>query len=501
MPILKRVVFVFLLLFPFALLAQDTTKIWLEAARFWKFDKDINPEYQRIIGDVVLRHDSIILYCDSAFLNNTKNNVVAFGNVHVKISDTLNIYGDSLKYNGNTKIGRIKGNVRLVDNETILTTDTLVFDRNTQIAQYDNWGKIVEGKNVLVSKHGYYYTNRKEFFYKEKVILMNPDNVMHSDTLMYNTLTHVAYFFGPSNIKGKEDSIYCENGWYNTAKNIARFRKKGQIYHQEQIVNGDSIYYERESGYGQIFKNANIIDTANKIILSGDYGELHRKRGSAFMTERAVAKLIDKKDTLFLHSDSIHAAFDTTQAVKKIRCFYKVKFFRRDLQGLCDSLTWQSLDSTLTLFSNPVLWSEKNQLTADTIFLRMKNNRADSMILRNAAFIISKDDSAKFNQIKGRDMVGYFINNELYKIRVIGNAETIYYAREDDRTLIGINKALSSNMLIFLDKNQLKSITYMGQPSAVLYPEKEMNVNDRLLKDFKWIEEKRPLTKDDIFVW
>ena len=172
-----------------------------------------------------------------------------------------------------------------------------------------------------------------------------------------------------------------------------------------------------------------------------------------------------------------------------------------DMQGMCDSLTWHSKDSSMTLYRNPVLWSYTNQLTADTIILRVKNNQADSMIMRNSAFIISRDDSNKYNQVKGRDMIGYFLNNELYKIRVIGNAETIYFAREDDRTMIGVNKAVSSNMLIFLEKNQLKSITYIEQPSATLYPEKEVSVHDLFLRDFKWLIAKRPLTKNDIFTW
>ena len=481
--------------------SQDTTKIWLEDARFWKFDKDINPDYQRIIGDVILRHDSIYLYCDSAFLNNVKNNVVAYGNVHVKVSDTLNIFGDSLYYNGNTKIARIKSNVKLIDNETILTTDTLVYNRNTQIAQYDYWGKIVNGRNVLVSKHGYYFTAKKEFFYKDKVILMNPDNVMRSDTLMFNTVTEVAYFLGPTNIKGKEDSIYCENGWYDTEKNIARFQKNGKVFHEDQVLSGDSMYYERETGFGQVFNNATLVDTVNKIVITGNYGEIQRKKGFAFMTDRAVAKFIDKKDTLFMHSDTIRATFDTNQHVKNIFCFHKVKFYRFDLQGMSDSLTWHSSDSSLTLFNNPVLWSYKNQLSADTIIIRMRNNQADSMIMRNSAFIISKDDSNKFNQVKGRDMIGYFINNDLYKIRVIGNAETIYFAREDDRTLIGINKAMASNMLIFLEENQLKTITYIERPTATLYPEKQISNYDLFLRDFKWVIERRPLSKNDIFTW
>ena len=250
-----------------------------------------------------------------------------------------------------------------------------------------------------------------------------------------------------------------------------------------------------------MFHNANLIDTLNKVIVAGEYGEMQRRKGFAFMTDRAVAKFIEKKDTLFMHSDTIRATFDTNQHVRNIYCFYKVKFFRMDMQGMCDSLTWHSKDSSMTLYKNPVLWSYTNQLTADTIILRMKNNQADSMIMRNSAFIISRDDTNKFNQVKGRDMIGYFLNNELYKIRVIGNAETIYFAREDDRTMIGVNKAVSSNMLIFLEKNQLKSITYIEQPSATLYPEKEVSVHDLFLRDFKWLIAKRPLSKNDIFTW
>lgn len=219
------------------------------------------------------------------------------------------------------------------------------------------------------------------------------------------------------------------------------------------------------------------------------------------MTSKAVASLIEKKDTLFIHSDTIRANFDTNRQVKTIFCYHKSKFFRTDIQGMSDSLTWHSSDSSMTMYIHPVIWSGKNQLTADTITLTMRNNQVDSMFMRNSAFIISRDDSGKFNQVKGREMTGFFINNDLYKIKVTGNAETVYFAREDDRTLIGINKAESSNMLIFLEKNEVKSITYIGQPTAVLYPEKQISPYDLFLRDFVWIEEKRPLSKEDIFVW
>jgi lipopolysaccharide export system protein LptA len=496
-----RSLFIFFFLFPVFSFSQETTKILLEKADRWEFNKAIAPNIQRIIGNVIMRHDSTWLYCDSAYLNEALNNVIAYGNVHIKVSDTLNIFGDTLKYDGNTKIGRMKNKARLVDNETVVTSDTIIFNRITKIARYDDWGKIVNKKNILVSKHGYYYTEKKEFFFKERVVLLNPEYVMHSDTLMYNTRTATAYYFGPSNIKGKEDSIYCTNGWYDTDKDKARFRKNAHIYHKSQILTGDSIYYERETGYGQVFHHAILVDTVRKIVLTGNYGEVRRRQGFGFMTDSAVGIMIENKDSLFIHSDTIRTTFDTGQNIKNIFCFYKVKFFRKNLQGMSDSLVYHGTDSTMILYHQPVLWSAKNQLTADSIHMIILHGEVDSMVFYNTAFIISKDDTNKFNQVKGRDMIAYFRNNDIFKIKVLGNAETIYYTREDDRSLIGINKVSSSDMLIFLEKNELKSITYISQPVGGLSPEKDMSPHDLKLKNFKWLEDRRPLKKEDIFTW
>ncbi len=485
--------------FSFSAVSQEVTKIILDSANNWSYDKAINPSVQRLLGHVVMSHDSARMYCDSAYLNNETNSVTSYGNVRIKLSDTLNLFGDSLHYDGNTKIARIKGNVRLLDNETLLTTDSMVYDRNTRIASYDYWGKIVNGKNILISKYGYYYTDIKQFYFKEKVILINPEYTIHSDTMMHNTVTDITYFYGPSTIVGKEDSIYCENGWYDSKDHQARFRKKGRIYHLDQMITGDSIYYERKTGFGQVFKNGYLIDTVKNIILTGNYGEIRRSKGYAFMTDSAVARLVDKKDTLNIHADTIYSTFDTANNIKDIRCFYKVKFYRKDLQGMCDSLSYHGSDSLMVMYHEPVIWSDSNQLTADSISLFFKNGQADTMVMHNSAFIISKDDTNKFNQVKGRNMIAFFVNDQLYKIKVLGNAETIYYVREEDRTMIGINKAVSSNMLIYMGKNQVQTITYIEKPSAVIWPENQVSVHDLKLRGFKWLGEKRPMRLQDIF--
>lgn len=495
----RIILFISITFFTLTVYGQGVTKIVLEHADNLAFEKAINPEMQRLLGNVVMSHDTATMYCDSAWLNQVSNSVRAFGNVRIKLSDTLNLYGDSLRYDGNTRIAKMKGNVKLEDSTTVLTTDSLTYDRNTNMAMYDFWGKIVNKKNVLVSKYGYYYTVPKEFFFKEDVLLLHPKYTIKSDTMMHNTVTDMTYFYGPSTIVGKEDSIYCENGWYDSRNDVARFRKKGKIFHEDQMLTGDSMYYERNTGFGQVFRNGYLIDTLKHIILTGNYGEIWRHRGFAFMTDSAVAKMADKKDTLNVHGDTLYATFDNDQNIKNILFYYKVKFFRKDLQGACDSLVWHGNDSVMIMYHEPVIWSDSNQLTADTIRLTMKNGEADSLLMSNSAFIISKDDSINYNQIKGRDMVGYFKKNQIYKFRVLGNAETIYFMREEDKSMIGINKAQATDMLIFLENNQIKTITYLEKVTGVIWPEKDVSPNDLRLRGFIWLGEKRPRSVGEIF--
>jgi lipopolysaccharide export system protein LptA len=490
---------------PADLLAQDTTKIILERADTWEYNAAINPDAQRLLGHVILRHDTGYMFCDSAWLNDKQNDVKAYGNVHIKASDTLNLYGDSLQYNGNSRVARIWGNVKLIDNRTILTTDSLEFNRNTQVASYTNWGKIVNAENNLVSKFGFYITNKKEFFFRHRVILMNPGYVMNSDTLMYNTETEVAYFFGPSTIVShdKTDSIYCVNGWYDTRNDISEFNHGAKIYHESQLLSGETIYYERNNGFGRVQQNGFLFDSSQNIALAGNYGEIRRKEGKGFMTDKAVGIMIGEKDSLFMHADTIRAVFeedDTNgEKIKTVIAYYRVKFFREDIQGACDSLIYSGIDSVFFMYNDPVLWSEENQLTADTISLTIRNGEPDSMALRNAAFMVAFDDTGKFNQIKGRDMTGYFLDRNLYKVRVLGNSETIYFIREDDRSLIGINKLYAGDMLIFLQDNDISTITYINEPSGTVYPEDKISPYDMILKNFRWLDDRRPKKKEDIF--
>ncbi len=481
--------------------AQKTTKVKLIKSDELLMDDHFNKNIQRLIGNVILLHDSTYFYCDSAWLSRKENNFKAFSKVHIVVSDTLEIFSDSLNYDGASRIADLYGNVKLIDNRATLTTDHLTYNRNTRIAYYYNGAVIVSDSNVLISRIGYYYTDLKEAYFRDSVVLTNPDYVMNSDTLKYNTFNKTTWFFGPSTIVGEEDSIYCEDGWYNTDFNVSRLKLNVFVQHNEQILMGDTVFYRRSPGYGLAENNVTLHDTVQDMYVYGHYAEYDDELHYAYVTDSALAVMPDKNDSLYLHADTLWMLSDSAGKTDLMKAYYKVKYYRKGLQGMCDSLVYHFSDSTITMYNDPVMWSEENQLTSDSVKIVFEKNQIDTVVLYNSCFIISQDDTNSYNQIKGRTMVGYFNNNEIVQIRVNGNAETLYYLREEDKSLIGIQKAISNRLIIYLDSNQIRGFTYIDKPDGAIYTVWELSGDDLLLRDFRWIEGRRPLRKEDIFVW
>lgn len=487
-----------MLLCPAISFSQKTTKIDLINANTLEFDKKLGENVKRLIGSVVLKHDSTILYCDSAYLNSESNSVDAYGHVRIN-SGTVVINGEVLNYDGDARNAVMHRNVTMKDNKMTLTTDLLTYNTHTNIGTYTTGGKIVDPENVLTSQIGYYYANEKKFYFRKNVVLVNPKYTMRSDTLMYNTETDVSYFYGPTTIVSKENFIYCENGWYDTKNDVAQFNKNAYFKNKEQKLSGDSLYYDRKTGYGKALYNITAIDTVQKITVKGDYGEYWEKSGQTLVTKQAELIQAIEKDTLYLHADTLMAFTDSTGAGKRMFAYHHAKFFKSDMQGAADSLFYSFKDSIIYMYKHPMLWTDKNQLSGDTITMHMSHGEIKQMNIYSSSFIISKDDSMRFNQIKGKNLVGHFVENKLHRIDVYGNGETIYYVRDDKTNLIGVNKAEAENLLIFVKENKVNTITFLSKPDAVLYPEKGLSINDVRLKNFKWEEQNRPCDRDDIF--
>lgn len=497
MPV-ARIFLILSVLFCFPAFTQEVTRIKLVRANDLKFEKKFNDKIQRLLGDVVLQHDETLLMCDSAWLNSEENFFNGFGHVHIQSGDTLNIYSDKLDYNGNTKIAELHDNVRLTDRKTTLITGHLIYDRGMKVAYYPAGGTLKDEKNTLTSSKGYYYTGTKKANFRKDVKLRNKRYTMFSDTLIYETKVKTALFYGPTVIKSDSNYIYCEEGWYNTENEKSAFFKNPFMVSRETRLDADSIYYERNARYGKALHNIHLADTVNKFIIQGDFAELFELQDYAYVTRKPTASLYDDTDTLYLSSDTIRMVLDSTGKGKALLAYYHTRFFRDNIQGICDSLTYNVADSAIRLDVEPVIWSDDNQLTGDTIHILFKNKKISQFRIPGSGFIVSMDDSSAFNQIKGKTINGYFRDNELNRLSVNGNAESIYFVREDDGSLIGINKAVASDLSILVKDKKIKHITFIQQPVATLYPESQLPVTDRVLKGFRWMPEKRPKDKNDI---
>ena len=617
----KLFLFFLFLGFSQSLLAQKITKIELI-----KSDNFIGLQRNGVNANKIIkpvfRQDNATLTCDSAYFYLAQNSFEAFGNVHINQADTLNIYADNLNYDGNTKLAILKNNVKLTDNDAVLTTNDLDYNMATKIGRYYNGGKIVNGKNTLTSENGYYFTNSKDAYFRYKVKVKSPEALIQSDTLKYNTISKIAYFFGPTDIYGKTDTLYTENGQYNTTNDKASFGKNNLYRQNSKSLKGDSLFYDGKAGYGRAVKRIIFIDTAQKVELRGDLGIYQKADESIMVTKNAYTILVTEKDSV--SKDSVWLTADTLrskvlrkmdlyalQNVKKqaqisliskdslqkdslktdvlsldsvktdtikvkpiikkvaqvekkepikkakpeaidvaviqrapnipmiwhpikivnekrlglavvkpkqiiipkidvpqesidtakiriIWAYHQVKIFKSDLQAKADSAFFSYGDSTLRIYNKPILWAQGSQLSADTMFIQMKNKKMDNMdLIRNAIIVNTEKDSLKFNQVAGKLMKGYFRKEKLDVVFVNGNAESIYFPT-DSASADGMMRSIASRMRINFTDDSLTSVAFIRKPEHNYYPAEKVTEELKTLPNFNWKPKERPLSKEDI---
>lgn len=458
-----------------------------------------NPDAIKIIGNPIFEHDGAYLYCDSALMYEKTNSIDCFGKVHIKSGDTLHMYGRFLKYNGNTRIANIKDSVKVRDPNSTLYSNEIVYNRNTNIVSYFNGGRIVNKDNTLKSKKADYHTDTKLAYFSDDVIMFNSDYTVNTDTLKYNTETRIAYFLGPTQMVGEDVFIYCEDGEYDREKNNSRFSKRAKLIDGTRILTGDSLCYYENQNYGKAKGNIFLTDTLENIIVRGNFAEYFKSLQFAYITKKPHAEIWENSDTLFLRADTLRVTFDTvSNDTKDIFAYYNTKFYRSDIQGACDSMVYATADSVVCLMQKPVLWSDENQITADTIYVFLKNEQIDNIKMCNSAFIISQDTLYGFNQLKGKNMIAYFKDQQLNHIDITGNAESLYYVKENDNTLIGINIMKSNTMTVVVSDNKVSQIHNYQTPDAKLYPEDKLTEENKYFKNFLWRSSDRPLNKEHL---
>ena len=524
----------FCILLSVQLYAQDTTKtslVYLEHSQTLSFDEVRLPDAQILRGDVCFRHDSVLMYCDSAYFFEKENSLHAFGHVHMIQGDTLEGFSDVLYYNGNTKLARMRKHVRLLHQETVLTTDSLNYNRKKNIAYYFSGGMIEDSLNTLTSRWGQYTPDNHQAIFRDNVKLLNPKFVLTADTLGYNTETYQSDLVGPTQILYEEETtILSTNGWYNTQTEHSMLLDRSKIIHNDGItITGDTIYYDKQQGYGRSIGNIESTDSTNQMTLYGQYSELWEDGNRAYVTDSAM--MLDWSDSTiftYMHADTlwteeipyqtysllmkdsvmvdsvlVASAPDTIwkdTSYQQLRAFHHVRIYREDLQAVCDSARYHGKDSLLTLFGLPICWNEDNQMSADLIDVYFKNQTIDYLHGIGSALTVKREGYNEYDQMSGKEMLAYVRDGDIYLVDVQGNAETVFYPREDDGSYVGVNRTQSSFVKVYLQDRHIDHVVFTTATTGVMIPLNQALPEEQFLSSFFWAEDERPRRPMDIFL-
>jgi len=508
--------------------AGRETMVYLESCDVLSFNEQLNAHAQLLKGHVRFRHDDALMFCDSAYFYESDNSVDAFGHVKFVQGDTLFAFGDVLYYNGNTKLARLRRHVRLVHKETTLTTDSLNYDRKHDLAYYFTGGMIVDSVNTLTSIWGEYKTSTCQASFRNKVDLTHPKSHLTSDTLLYNTRTHIAYLVGPTRIDyDTTTTILSTLGWYNTNTEQSTLYNRSKVIHCDgKTLTGDTLYYDRASSYGKIMSNIEMRDTIRKLTLTGHRSEMYEDGKHGYVTDSAMVIDWSSEDSTFMHADSIFteevkeaimvlpqkdsiSPIGDTQSpdtiwkdtsFQRLRAFWGVRIWRIDVQSVCDSLVYTFKDSVMTMYRNPICWNNNQQISADSIKIFMHNNTIDYIWCVRSAIAIKEEGYGMYDQITGKEIKAYVVDQEVKTIDVNGSAETIYYPRDDDEEIVGVNRIKSSHVKIFLNNKKVQRVLFKTSPIGTMFPLSQMPEDQKKLKLFFWAIQERPAAKEDIFL-
>lgn len=480
--------------------AQKPKTIFVENADFQEINENEVPGALLLIGNVKVNHDGVVLTCNKAYYFQKDNYLKAFGNVQLVQGDTLFLNSKYAEYSGNLKKAFATGDAVMSSPDATLKTDTINFDRNVQQVFYNTKGTIVNKDNTLVSKSGRYFVEEKKFQFLTEVTITNPKYVIKSNHLDYYSNSGHTYLFGPSTITSKSNYIYTEKGFYDTKKNLAHFLRKSYIKYDDRLIEGDSLYYNRNIEFASATRNVKITDSINRGIVKGHYAEIYKLKDSMFVTKRAVAINLVEKDSVYIHGQKLMVTGKEGERI--LRAYKNVRFYKIDMSGKCDSIHSNSKTALTKLIGNPILWNGESQITGDIMHLIGDNNtkKLDSLKVLNNTFIVSRDTlGTGYNQVKGLNLFGKFKDGKLHDVDVIKNTEVVYYMRNDDNELIGINKNVSSKINLILENNDIQTITFFNKVDGDVYPEADLPENARKLKGLRWRGDERIKSKDDIF--
>jgi lipopolysaccharide export system protein LptA len=485
---------------------QKSSQVQVTSGYFEK-----NPEFPEAViysrdanGQVHIIHDGVDMWCNQALVYFKENFVKAFGDVLVQQGDTIEMRSNYGEYNGESSLAFAAGNVTLKEPASSLESDTLYFDRVKQQAYYTSGGTVRDTSSVLTSRIGKLYTEQKKYEFSGSVVIENPEYTVRAPRLDFYSESGLAFLYGDSQIESPSSTIYCQRGYYNTRSNRGHFVKNSRVDYNQRILYGDSIYFDRPSGYASATNNIKLIDSTNNMVVRGHYAEVFKPQDSIYITNRALAISVQEQDSIYIHADTLQVTGTSEQRV--IRGFHDARMFKPGksladrTSGRCDSIIVFQDRGLTKMIGRPILWTGDQQITGDTIHLIQDrvNNELDSLLVFDNAFMIQEDPDG-FNQVKGAQLVGRFTQNKLDTIDIIKNSQVVYYSRDDQNKLVGINNTVASSMQLYINEQKIRGIRFINKVPGKVYPTSEFPENARILPGFNWRGTDRLFFQEELF--
>lgn len=483
---------------------EPEERIILKHADNLRFNENEMQSAQRLSGNVVLMHKGMTMFCDSAMLYEQSQTFDAFGHVKIVQGDTLTLTGDRLHYDGETLIAEMRFNVIMTHRNQKLYTDSLYYDRLYNMGYYEEGGKLIDGKNQLTSDWGEYHTDTRQATFNYNVELINDRFKLITDTLHYDTQTKWAEVVGASNIYSNADTLYTEHGFYNSDNEQVKLYKRSKAYGRNRIMEGDTMYYDKKTGVMEAFQNVSCLDEKNKNLLTGDYAWYNELTGEAIATKNALARDFSQgKDTLYFHADTLHMYsynLETDSAYRVLHAYFHARAYREDVQAVADSMVFHSAQKKITLFRDPIAWSDQRQIVGEEINVYLNDSTIDSVYVDRQALMIEKLDSTHFNQVGAQQMRTYFVKGEVSENRAVGNVMVVNYPLEKDSTIIYQNYVETAEARMFMKDRKLKKI-WAPASHGFFYPIGMAPAERTRLEGFAWFDYIRPISPDDVFKW
>lgn len=483
---------------------EPEERIILKHADNLRFNENEMQSAQRLSGNVVLMHKGMTMFCDSAMLYEQSQTFDAFGHVKIVQGDTLTLTGDRLHYDGETLIAEMRFNVIMTHRNQKLYTDSLYYDRLYNMGYYEEGGKLIDGKNQLTSDWGEYHTDTRQATFNYNVELINDRFKLITDTLHYDTQTKWAEVVGASNIYSNADTLYTEHGFYNSDNEQVKLYKRSKAYGRNRIMEGDTVYYDKKTGVMEAFQNVSCLDEKNKNLLTGDYAWYNELTGEAIATKNALARDFSQgKDTLYFHADTLHMYsynLETDSAYRVLHAYFHARAYRKDVQAVADSMVFHSAQKKITLFRDPIAWSDQRQIVGEEINVYLNDSTIDSVYVDRQALMIEELDSTHFNQVGAQQMRTYFVKGEVSENRAVGNVMVVNYPLEKDSTIIYQNYVETAEARMFMKDRKLKKI-WAPASHGFFYPIGMAPAERTRLEGFAWFDYIRPISPDDVFKW